>query len=253
MTMQASTLPEHVPPRQSTTGEWTAFWRFVRKPTMPAPGRAPIGRAASGIARMVLLDYLLMIALMLVAGALVAAGVPMPESDLVGADWDAMLIVFALVLAPLGEEFVFRGWLTGRPALVWSTLALVAGGLGAVLFAGTPVLAGVLVLAGILAALLAAIFMWKRPRYEWSPRVFKALFWTSTLAFALVHLTNYSEGSLLALLPFVLPQFIGGTIFGYVRVHYGLWASVIVHALHNSVVVAIALSAMSAAERAGGA
>jgi membrane protease YdiL (CAAX protease family) len=38
-----------------------------------------------------------------------------------------------------------------------------------------------------------------------------------------------------------------GTILGYTRVHYGLWASVLLHMLHNGAIIALVLAASSAA------
>ena len=74
-----------------------------------------------------------------------------------------------------------------------------------------------------------------------------ALFWLSTLGFSLVHLTNFPADQLATALPLVLPQFVTGTILGYARVHYGLWASVLLHMLHNGAIIALVLAASSAA------
>ena len=84
---------------------------------------------------------------------------------------------------------------------------------------------------------MLAIILRKRAAWEWFTRAFPLFFWLSTASFALVHLLNYSEGSLATLLPLVLPQFIAGSIFGYARVTYGLWASMLLHVLHNGALV----------------
>jgi membrane protease YdiL (CAAX protease family) len=40
----------------------------------------------------------------------------------------------------------------------------------------------------------------------------------------------------------VLPQFIAGTLFGYMRVRYGFWTAVALHALHNGTALSLALA-----------
>ena len=49
-----------------------------------------------------------------------------------------------------------------------------------------------------------------------------------------------------SLLPLVLPQFVIGAILGYTRVTYGLWASILLHALHNGAFISLVLLASSA-------
>ena len=44
----------------------------------------------------------------------------------------------------------------------------------------------------------------------------------------------------------VLPQFVIGAILGYTRVTYGLWASILLHALHNGAFISLVLLASSA-------
>ena len=94
---------------------------------------------------------------------------------------------------------------------------------------------------------LAAVIFWRwrsRPAMGWFARVFPLFFWLSTAGFACVHLLNYDEGSLYVLLPLVLPQFVTGSILGYLRVNYGLWAAMLLHALHNGAGMAMVLGGM---------
>ena len=51
--------------------------------------------------------------------------------------------------------------------------------------------------------------------------------------------------ALAVLLPLVSPQLVVGSILGYVRVHYGLWASMMLHGLHNGAAVGAVLLAVS--------
>lgn len=88
--------------------------------------------------------------------------------------------------------------------------------------------------------MLALILLRHRGPMAWFERLFPGFFWLATLSFALVHLANFDEGSLAILLPLVLPQFILGTMLGYVRVRIGLWAAILLHAAHNATAVSLA-------------
>ena len=48
-----------------------------------------------------------------------------------------------------------------------------------------------------------------------------------------------------AVLPFTLPQFVVGLMLGHLRVRYGLWASVLLHAMHNGLFVLLLLAGTS--------
>jgi membrane protease YdiL (CAAX protease family) len=154
------------------------------------------------------------------------------------------LIALMLVGAPLGEEIVFRGWLSGRPGHVGAMLVLLATGIAFVLaglFNPTPVNA-LIALAGIIAA---SVVLWRkrgRPPMAFFERHFRWFYFLSTLAFASVHLANFAEGNALILLPLTLPQLLLGLILGYVRVQFGLWAGVLLHAAHNSLFVGLLLA-----------
>ena len=63
----------------------------------------------------------------------------------------------------------------------------------------------------------------------------------ASLLFALAHLTNYTQGTALILLPLVVPQLIVGLILGYARVTYGLWSDILLHMLHNGLLIGLVL------------
>jgi hypothetical protein len=67
-------------------------------------------------------------------------------------------------------------------------------------------------------------------------RNFKTLFYTSGILFALVHIRNFVIAKVWFVAPLiVLPQFIGGLMFGYVRLKYEIIFSIIFHAFENLV------------------
>ena len=95
---------------------------------------------------------------------------------------------------------------------------------------------------------MARRWCWCLPGAFWpADQIFTAVplfYWLSTAGFACVHLLNFDEGSLYVLLPLVLPQFVTGSILGYLRVHYGLWAAMLLHALHNGTAMVLVFAGM---------
>ena len=103
----------------------------------------------------------------------------------------------------------------------------------------------------IIAAPIAAIILLKKPVPRLFSRGFPVFFWLSSIAFALVHLANYTEGALWILLPLVVPQLVLSTMLGYVRVHYGLLFAMALHALHNGILFSLAMLGKAAGGTAG--
>lgn len=69
----------------------------------------------------------------------------------------------------------------------------------------------------------------------WFQQAFPAIFWFSTLSFALVHASNYDEPYQWMILPALLPQLAGGIVLGFARLRHGLWASILLHGGFNCV------------------
>ena len=168
----------------------------------------------------------------------------MPEnaSDkiVLGPKWLAIIIVGA----PIAEELVFRSWLSGRPGHVTAAVALLVG-------IALPILSGpqghpILLLGSLAIAVVVAIgllaWLRKHPPFPWFSRHFAWFYAASTLLFALAHLTNYTQGAALILLPLVVPQLLVGLILGYARVTYGLWSDMLLHMLHNGLLISLVLT-----------
>jgi membrane protease YdiL (CAAX protease family) len=236
--------------------EWARYRRFLARPRLPASGAQWPG-AWRAMLRLLALDMVVMG--VFIAGLSFASVLGFEPPANVNTTLKPGLAAIALVvlLAPLGEELVFRSWLSGRPAII-ALVALAVLGLGILLPAGmmieatTPRLAlsmlGLVV--GLIVAPLVAVFF-DRPVPRLFETLFPLLFWASTLGFALVHLGNYTEGSLAILLPLVLPQFALGTMLGYLRVHHGLLPAIALHASHNAILFGLAILGGLGGEGAG--
>jgi membrane protease YdiL (CAAX protease family) len=245
-----------IAPAGSIMGEWRQFGRFLKRPTLPP--RAPMPRMASLLAtlRLLLLDFAIMLALLAIAGIVMAAGTELPETALSGMEMTAALVFAAVVVAPLSEEIAFRGWLSGRPGHVLAIVLAIPAALVAVAIASAfpgeglgeiwlGALIGVLVAAVV--ALITIYALRKRNAMDWFQRLFPLFFWLSTLAFSLIHIFNFPAEQMVMALPLVLPQFATGAILGYIRVNYGLWASILLHTLHNGTFIGLVLLAGQAA------
>ena len=157
----------------------------------------------------------------------------------------ALLAPIVIIGAPLAEEVVFRGWLTGRPRALWLlAMALVGGGL---LVAVTQHWHDQVASLGVIATALAALagwLVWRRriapPR--WFARRFAVWFYLAVVVFGLMHLSNYPRLSW-TLVPMVAPQLWAGLVFGYLRMRHGLPASILAHAVGNAAALAVALLA----------
>ena len=229
---------------------WRQWGAFVRRPALP--DRADT-RAGAGLKRLLPLfglDLLLMAVLLGAIGAAIALGFEMPEHMVGGMKMTPALIAFFVLGAPIGEEILFRGWLSGRAGHVLGSL-LLAGAFGLLMLGTRNVestgaeLWSFAALGALAAAGLFVFLLRGRPAMPWFQRYFAGFYWASVLLFAVIHLYNFADAGP-ALLPLVLPQFALAMILGYLRVTHGLWSSVLLHMLHNSVFVAIMLAGASA-------
>lgn len=227
-----------------STGTWKRFVAFVRRPELPQRPTGVRLAALPVLGKLFALDLLLMGVLIGIAAGATALGLEMPEHMLDRLKLTPLLIGFILIGAPVGEELLFRGWLSGKPAHVGALVILGLTALAAGILAGAGLPLVAVVLTGA-ALVLAAWQLWRsrgRPPMPFFARHFRWFYFASALAFASIHLTNFTEGNALILLPLTLPQFLLGLILGYARVHFGLWASVLFHAAHNSLFVGLLLA-----------
>ena len=155
-------------------------------------------------------------------------------------------ILSLLIIAPLVEEALFRGWLSGHRA----SLRFAAWGvLAAALFTLTrlPQLADfyliMMVLAGGIAALAFAQWLYTRNRDTavppWFARNFRWFVWGSSLAFGVMHLVNFDHLDSPVDAIIVAPEALGGMFLAYSRTRFGLRAAMVHHALYNLVYVVI--------------
>ena len=206
------------------------------------------------LVRLYALDAMLMTMLGVIGAVVLLAGADLPENMLEQMEFTPGWIAAIVLGAPLIEELIFRSWLSGKPGHVLAAAIMLAGAAFAAAMGAAYVgeqaetsVALALIGAAVLGA-LALFLLRRRAPMGWFRAIFPGLFWLVTLGFGFMHLTNYEAASLAILLPLTLPQIVAGTLFGYARVQYGLWAAILLHAAHNGTAVSLALIA----ERLGG-
>ncbi|MEQ5788465.1 CPBP family intramembrane metalloprotease [Erythrobacter sp. NFXS35] len=149
-----------------------------------------------------------------------------------------------LVLAPLLEELLYRGWLAGRvAALRFAAYGFAAEALFiAALFLDQSAarIVGLVAVGVVLAGLLQWLATRDRDTQvpRWFTRNFHWFVWGSSLLFGLMHLGNYEAVTHPLGILVVLPHIIGGLLLAYTRTRLGLGAAIAQHAVYNAVVLA---------------
>lgn len=219
------------------------FLAFLRRPQVLIPS----GLRAPGAGR----RWLVVVALQVVGLALLLPllqlwqkSFSLPAPDAFGGIPAVWLPVIVVGAAPLLEELLFRGWQSGRPRALWLLVcALVtAGALLTAMHGGAPLAAAIAVLLALLAAPIGWFGLRRKPTSARFAAAFRPIFYLGVAAFALPHLFNYPQISLLAL-PMVLPQAWAGLTLGYLRQRIGLIAAILAHAASNGLALGVAMLA----------
>jgi membrane protease YdiL (CAAX protease family) len=220
--------------------EWRGFAAFLRRPVLPERMTGIRFAAIGRVLQLFALDLVLMGLILGLIQLATAIGFHIPSNEIDKLKLTPLLLL-VIVLLPMGEEMVFRSWLSGRAGPMIALVVLAVG-------VAIPVISGpqahpILLLGSLaIAALLAiGVAVWLRTRraMPFFARHFVWFYFASALLFAAAHLMNYSDGITLALLPLVVPQLIAGLIFGYARVTFGLWSDMMLHMMHNGLLVGL--------------
>lgn len=148
------------------------------------------------------------------------------------------MIVAVVVLGPLIEEVMFRGWLTGTWQALIGTAAFIA------IFYTAPPFVKELVDAPLFALQLgftalglavAYVISLIHPRtpMKYFDRVFPIMFWGQGILFGALHFVNLYSDSIALPLLMTLPLIFCGWLWGYARVVLGLPAAVVLHVAYN--------------------
>ncbi|MBA4492382.1 CPBP family glutamic-type intramembrane protease [Paracoccus sp. S1E-3] len=223
-------------------GIYAELWAYLRRPYWMESRRPWDGMVLRQLFWLFLLDVALMVVSVLVVSGytlvLTRLNLPLPGFSDDGMGDPRLLLISAVIIAPLAEEFLFRSWLKGTPRYL-----LVLAGLFLASFLSRigegpraeMIQQWLLILAGIVAVLI----LWRggRQPVPFFQRHFVWFFWLSSASFALVHWSNYDEGTSATVIPMLLPQFVAGVNWAFARMRFGLRASILLHAVANGILV----------------
>ena len=220
------------------------FTTFLRRPQVIAGGGL---RAPGNFQRWAWLTVLLITGLVVVLLPLLrlwqyAFNLPDPVAfEQFPKEW---LVPTVVLLAPLSEELLFRGWQSGSRTALWLLLCalLAIAAFIAATIPGNEITALTMLIGSLLGALVGWLLLRKkRGPLGWFAKIYPVIFYAVAALFALVHLGNYGAVSLLAV-PLVLPQFWAGLVLGHIRQQIGLIAAIAAHAAANGVTIGLALA-----------
>ncbi len=234
------------PLREELRHAMVALAAFILRPTL-AVARVPFGLASLAFLLIVLLlDLALGFGILGLQFGAESLGIEQPVYE--DPEWSlGEELALTIIAAPLIEEPLFRGWLTGRRAtLIFAAAALLLA-LPLLLIAepqaGDDDVAGTIAIVGIIAAGLWWGIMRNAPGMQrvpdWFRRHFHWIVWASALAFGLIHASNYSNFTLGFDLIYVLPQALGGLLYAFVRLRHGLRAVIIMHGSFNAIALGL--------------
>lgn len=215
------------------------FAAFVARPSLGEPYRT------GATARIVLASWLLvfsfaataLIALLALPLILLSGAAPGEGLRALGERSAFSVFVVVVILGPLIEEMLFRGWLTGTlRALGGATtfLAIVFGGAWLLRNFGFPT--GLAAQAGFAAIgylAFLAIERSGRGDHQWFNPVFPSTFWLQGVLFGALHFANIASDSVLLPLLMTFPLMICGWLWGYARVVLGFEAAWALHMAYN--------------------
>ncbi|PZT87182.1 MAG: hypothetical protein DI637_09725 [Citromicrobium sp.] len=218
---------------------YAALFAFVRRPSLVDADTRRDADWWKALGALTALDLLIAALLLGLFWIIEQSGVVLPEVE----EFDfspPVLFLLAVVVAPLCEEPLFRGWLSGNRAALnfaaCTVLALVLIGLSRILPDGFDSVA----VWGALLILLGAYLHWRRTREansgvpDWFARNYGLIVYGSSIIFGAVHLTNFNEFSALHPL-MVLSQTVGALVLAFTRTRLGLRAAIYQHAAFNAV------------------
>lgn len=168
------------------------------------------------------------------------------RSEIASPDADTIEFFFLIVVVyPVAEEFIFRYFLKGKK---WVTVFIISLVLSFLLVKLTkyipfPELTTkriALAFSFCLPLLLGTFFYVKANKSgtldSLFSRFFHFLFYFSIISFALLHSFNFKiSGHPIWLLPMLVPFLVSGAALGFVRMKWGLIASIILHMSFNLV------------------
>lgn len=218
------------------------FWNFLRRPVAERLNMG-IGQSLAVVILIVALDIFLSLLSTPLDLVIEASGYKIESAQTETEFNPLMALLSSVLIAPLVEEIYFRLGLAPNLLFLFVSLFLstvqYAPRLFADLFSDSSLFIGANVLFYLLLSAGICLFFWVRERrghryVDFFSRHVGWYYYLGAVFFALAHLGNYAQQPPWWIVPIlVLPQLIGGLIFGYLRIRLGFWYGMLGHMLTN--------------------
>lgn len=214
--------------------EW---WHFILRPNLAFRKTSGINRA---FLILLVLQCLLSLLSILIPSTVISNFEKLEVEDMLKDYKDVSELIFVVIGLAFLEEAIFR-----LPLAPFRVRYLLPSSLMvfflAYAFKGQFWMQVVLGLSGVLAVvgMLGLFYQYRSLVQEVWSKAFRWVFYLFALIFALVHVSNYDfsqQHVVLWQIPLlVIPQFLAGLTFGYVRISMGFLNGVAMHAAYNAV------------------
>lgn len=158
-----------------------------------------------------------------------------------------MIFLLAVVMAPLIEELIFRFPLKFRrpPVILCIGFLIMSTYLIISTFQSSEVVGASLLGLYILLSFIVFLVYANPEKLQHLEgqvdRYYPFIFYIIAILFGIVHFFNFQgDSAKLYLIPIlVFPQMSLGILLGYLRLRFGMWSNIYVHALNNAIPMAI--------------
>ena len=153
-------------------------------------------------------------------------------------------VLFVVLLTPLFEEVIFRGWLRGSRRNVLLAAISICALFGLYIFGSE---AGVMISAIFVCVLACSAVYWLLTRKQPSETLpgfkenFPLVVWSSSVFFGLSHYGTFADFGVLTVIALTFIFVIGGVLLAYTRIRIGLRAAVVQHSAFNVITLPIVL------------
>lgn len=231
---------------------WHDVWQiipecinFLKRPFLQNHYQPIDKLAAFQLALLFAVNFILTVIILIFILTPYAEIMDIPQPQVFSNESLGQMILSAVILAPLIEETMFRGWLRGSKRALLFLAIPVLYLIGLWIIFETSSGSDIMIITVFLWSFLITFdgfFFVKKTFYDATPmpqyiKYFPIIFYISGLAFGLVHILNYDHHNIWALIPMVITQFLGGLVYGYARLRFGLSAAMLMHAVSNGILV----------------
>lgn len=160
------------------------------------------------------------------------------SSNYLSASSEKNIMAFALdavLIMPIIEEIIFRGWMTNNRfifTISWMVMSVI---LVTSLIPIKSILIPIIVVSIVLALSV--------PIQKYVLKHFTLFFYLTTIGFALLHITNFTnlnkDLNILSYLVITSPQLLAGFVFATIRNKLGLGYSMLSHIFNNGIILTL--------------